>query len=114
MSGMAFILDMRAPTLVSSRNGILVGCLFASIVSMQKAEATLGTSEDVTLTDSIHIASIFYILAASVLGFTSYLWCEAGRGDEVLRLSRKIILPAYIISYVAINVLLIAYAAIIG
>jgi hypothetical protein len=81
---------------------------------MQKAEATLGASEDVTLTDLIHIVSIFYIPAASILGFTSYLWREAGRGDEVLRLSRKIILPAYIISYVAINVLLIAYAAVIG
>ena len=114
MSGMAFIMDIRESTFVSSRNGILVGCLFASIVSMQKAESTLGASEDVTLTDMIHIVSIFYILAASILGFAAYLWCEAGRGKEVLRLNRKIILPVYIISYVAANALLIAYAAIIG
>jgi len=114
MSGMAFILDTRDSTFVSSRNGILVGCLFASIVSMQKAEATLGASEDVTLTDSIHIVSIFYILAASILGFLAYLWCQDGRGEQVLRLNRKIILPTYIISYAVINSLLIAYAAIIG
>jgi hypothetical protein len=114
MSGMAFILDSRDSTFVSSRNGILVGCLFASIVSMQKAEATLGASEDVTLTDSIHIVSICYILAASILGFMAYLWCQAGRGEQVLRLNRKIILPTYIISYAVINSLLIAYAAIIG
>lgn len=114
MSGMAFLMDMRETTFVSSRNGILVGCLFASIVSMQKAEATLGASEDVTLTDLIHIVSIFYVLAASALAFLAYMWCEAGRGEEVLHLNRKIILPVYMISYVVINALLISYAAIIG
>ena len=114
MSGMAFVLDMAIPALVGSRNGILVGCLFAAIVSMQKAEATLGATEDVTLTDMIHIVSIFYILAASLLGFAAYLWCEAGRGEDVVRISRRIALPAYMISYGAINILLIAYAAIIG
>lgn len=114
MSAFAFILDMRESTYVSSRNGILVGCLFASVLSMQKAEATLGASEDITLTDMIHIVSIFYILTASALGFMAYLWCEAGRGELVLRLNRKIILPAYMSSYIAINLLLISYAALIG
>ena len=114
MSGMAFILDTRDSTFVSSRNAILVGCLFASIVSMQKAEATLGASEDVTLTDSIHIVSIFYILTASALSFLAYLLCQAGRGEQVLHLLRKIVLPSYIISFVVINLLLISFAAIIG
>ena len=48
IAGMCFILDVRFPTVVSGRIGLLVGCLFATIVNMQQAEATLGQSEDVT------------------------------------------------------------------
>ncbi|MCX5968373.1 MAG: hypothetical protein NTV57_12160 [Cyanobacteria bacterium] len=114
IAGMAFLMDVREPDIVSGRTGLLVGCLFAAIVNMQQTEATLGLSEDVTLTDMIHIISIAYILASSLLAMTAYLRCEAGREDFAQRMDRHIYLPIYMSSFVVVNVVVIAYAAIIG
>ncbi|MFM9088722.1 MAG: hypothetical protein ACKOPT_11405 [Cyanobium sp.] len=114
IAGVAFILDMREPDIVSGRTGLLVGCLFAAIVNMQQAEATLGMSEDVTLTDSIHILSIIYILAASLLAINTYLRCEAGEEDRARHVDRRICLPIYMTSFAVFNLVIIAYAATIG
>ena len=114
IAGMAFMLDMREPDIVSGRTGLLVGCLFAAIVNMQQAASTLGMSEDVTLTDSIHIVAIFYILVASILAVVSYLRAQSGKEDLAQRMDRKIYLPVYMYSYVVVNFLMIAYAAVIG
>ena len=114
IAGMAFLMDVREPDIVSGRTGLLVGCLFAAIVNMQQAESTLGLSEDITLTDMIHIISILYILVASVLAVIAYLRCEAGREDFAQRMDRRVHLPIYLSSFVVVNVVIIAYAAIIG
>ena len=114
IAGVAFMMDMREPDIVSGRTGLLVGCLFAAIVNMQQAEATLGMSEDVTLTDSIHVLSIIYILVASLLAIVTYLRCEAGQEDRARHVDRRICLPIYMISYLVFNLVIIAYAAILG
>ena len=114
IAGSAFLMDVREPDIVSGRTGLLVGCLFAAIVNMQQAESTLGLSEDITLTDMIHIISILYILIASVLALVAYLRCEAGRQDFARRMDRTIHMPIYLSSFVVVNVVVIAYAAVIG
>lgn len=114
IAGMAFMLDMREPDIVSGRTGLLVGCLFAAIVNMQQAASTLGMSEDVTLTDSIHIVAILYILVASILAIISYLRAQASSEDMAQRMDRKIYLPIYMYSYIVVNFLMISYAAVIG
>jgi hypothetical protein len=62
----------------------------------------------------IHIISILYILVASVLALIAYLRCEAGRQDFARRMDRRIHLPIYLSSFVVVNAVVIAYAAIIG
>jgi hypothetical protein len=114
IAGLAFFMDVREPDIVSGRTGLLVGCLFAAIVNMQQAESTLGMSEDITLTDMIHIISILYILAASLLALLAYLRCEAGREDFAQRMDRKIYLPIFLSSFAVMNAVVIAYSAIIG
>jgi hypothetical protein len=114
IAGIAFLMDVREPDIVSGRTGLLVGCLFAAIVNMQQAESTLGLSEDITLTDMIHIISIAYILLASVLAMVAYLRCEAGKEDLARHMDRRIHLPIFMSSFVVVNAVVIAYSAIIG
>jgi len=114
IAGIAFLMDVREPDIVSGRTGLLVGCLFAAIVNMQQAESTLGLSEEITLTDMIHIISILYILASSLLAMLAYLRCEAGREDFARRMDRRIYMPIYLASFVVVNAVVIAYCAIIG
>jgi len=114
IAGIAFLMDVREPDIVSGRTGLLVGCLFAAIVNMQQAESTLGQSEDITLTDMIHIISILYILTSSTLAMVAYLRCEAGREDFAQHMDRRIYMPIYLSSFVVVNAVVIAYSAIIG
>lgn len=114
ISAMAFYMDPREPDLVSGRTGLCVGCLFAAIVNMQQAEATLGISEDVTLTDQIHIVAIFYILASTVLAIVSYLRCERDDADRAQHLDRRVYLPVFALSYVVVNAVIVAYAVLVG
>jgi hypothetical protein len=114
IAGISFIYNTSQATLVSGRTGLLVGCLFAAIVNMQKADAVLGMSEDVSLTDLIHIISIIYILLASLQTVMSYLRCESGQEELAKRIDRKICLPIYMFSYAVVNIVIIAYSAIIG
>jgi len=71
-------------------------------------------SEDVTLTDSIHVVAMLYILVASILAIVSYLRAQAGGEDAAQRMDRKIYLPIYMYSYIVVNFLMISYAAVIG
>ena len=114
IAGFTFLMDVREPDIVSGRTGLLVGCLFAAIVNMQQAESTLGMSEDITLTDKIHIISILYILVASLLALLAYLRCEDGKQDLAQRMDRKIYQPIFLSSFAVVNAVVIAYSAIIG
>jgi len=114
IAGLTFLMDVREPDIVSGRTGLLVGCLFAAIVNMQQAESTLGLSEDITLTDKLHILSILYILVASLLALLAYLRCESGREDFARRMDRTIYLPIFLSSFAVVNAVVIAYSAIIG
>ena len=114
ISAMAFFMDPREPDLVSGRTGLCVGCLFAAIVNMQQAESTLGISEDVTLTDQIHIIAILFILASTVLAIISYLRCEKDEADRARQLDRRVYLPIFAISYVVLNIVIISYAILVG
>jgi len=114
ISALAFYMDPREPDLVSGRTGLCVGCLFAAIVNMQQAESTLGISEDVTLTDQIHIVAIFYILASTVLAIVSYLRCERDQADRAQHLDRHIYLPVFASSYLVVNAVIVAYAVLVG
>jgi len=114
ISAVAFFMDPREPDLASGRTGLCVGCLFAAIVNMQQSESTLGLSETVTLTDSIHILSIIYILISTVLAIWSYLNCQAGLQDEARQKDRRLYFPMFLSSFLAMNVLIITYAALMG
>jgi len=93
---------------------LCVGCLFAAIVNMQQLESTLGLSETVTLTDSNHILSIIYILISTVLAIWSYLNCEAGKEDQARQQDRRVCFPVFLCSFLAMNGVIIAYAALMG
>lgn len=114
ISAMAFYMDPREPDLVSGRTGLCVGCLFAAIVNLQQAESALGASEDVTLTDQIHIVAIIFILISTVLAIVSYLRCERDQADRAQVLDRRVYLPIFASSYLVINAVIIAYAILVG
>jgi hypothetical protein len=96
------------------RSALLVGSLFAVLVSMQSIEGTIGKSEALTMVDAIHITALIYILAAVIAALYSSRLCELGRPDAAIRYDRKICFSIFTISFVIFNAVMIINALLKG
>lgn len=106
ISLLAYFLDVATGT------GLLAGTLFAVVVNQQVSESLLGTVETLTLVDMIHITAMIYILATAVVIVYSHL---QDRAEEVLPIHRhRRSFSITWISYVVVNTIIIATAAIAG
>lgn len=114
LSCLSFFYDSDQTSLMSARTGLLVGCLFAVLVNMRALESVLGRTEGLTLVDQIHISTMIYIFAASVLGVYSRLMTEEGKRKWVLKFDRTILFRVFLGSFIVLNVVIISYAAIVG
>lgn len=110
LSAMSLLLNQD----YSDRLGILVGTLFAAVVNLQVADAALGQTDSFTLTDFIHVMAIVYIFAAACISLYSRKLTESGQSQAALHLDRQISLPVFVISFALFNIVIIAYAAIVG
>lgn len=110
LSIMALLLDED----FGDRMGIFVGTLFAVIVNMQAATSDLGSSNSVTLIDFIHIIAIVYIFITAILLVYTRFLSEAEQDKSSRYLMRRIAVPMLSGSFVVLNIILIAYAAIVG
>jgi purine-cytosine permease-like protein len=91
--------------------GLLAGALFAAAVNLVTASGALGNVSGLTLVDKIHVVVLGYILIAAVVAVVSRILVERGwQTGAIARLNYRVGLIAAI-SFVAINVLLIAFAA---
>jgi len=68
--GIALVSFLMAPDqapVFSGRMTVLVGALFATVVSMQVGDSLLGAPEAVSLVDEIHIVALLYVFVAAVM-----------------------------------------------
>lgn len=108
-----FLMRPDTPPVFSGRMAVLVGALFATVVNLQVSNGVLGSGEDVSMVDKIHIVAMFYVFAAALMAVLSRRTFEAGR-KELAERRDWISLFAFGVSFVLINVTLISLAAIVG
>lgn len=113
ISLVTFFLNPTQPAFVSGRIGALVGCLFAALVNLRAVDGVLGRTERLTLSDKIHIIVMLYILATIVETAYTRLMNEAGREKSSRHLDR-LSFAVSSISFIIVNLILIASAAIDG
>jgi hypothetical protein len=95
------------------RTGLLGGTLFAVLVNQRVAESVLGRVEQLTLLDIVHVVAMIYIFAIAIAGIYAQRLFNNGR-EEPARRSDRIGLWVTSISYVIVNLALLAVAAIRG
>ena len=110
---LSFLMNPQHPPIFSGRMGVLVGALFATVLSLRASEAVLGTTESVSLMDKIHIIAMVYILIAALITVFVRKAYESGN-EELAKRRNRIWLRVLGISFVLINGLLIILAAIAG
>jgi hypothetical protein len=114
--GIALLTFLMLPTDVgvfTARMTLLVGALFATVISMQFGEQTLGATLRVSLVDKIHILTLIYIFVAVVMTLISRKLC-ASEETERARRGDRISLQVFGSSFVLITGALIAVARIVG
>ena len=91
--------------------GLLAGALFTTAVNLVTASSALGSASGLSLVDKIHVVVIVYILLAAVVAVVSRVLEERGwEAAAIVRLNSRVGLVA-LISFIAVNALLIALAA---
>ena len=108
---LTFLMNPQHPPIFSGRMGVLVGALFATVLSLRASEAVLGTTESVSLVDKIHIIAMVYIFIAALITVLVRKAYES-RKEELAKRRDRVWLRVLGISFVLINALLIITAAI--
>ena len=109
----SFLMNPEHANIFGARMGVLVGALFATVLSLRASEAVLGTTESVSLVDKIHIIAMVYIFIAALISVLVRKAYESGR-EELAKRRNRVWLWVLGISFVLINGLLIIMAAITG
>jgi hypothetical protein len=110
---LSFFYDSSNTSLASPRRAIYIGALFATLLSMRLQETVLGRTEDLTLVDQIHIATILYVFGTGVVSVYSRLTSESGNKKLAMWLDRHIFFQLFTLSFVVFNIIAIAYAIIV-
>ena len=111
---LSFFYDSNETSLAGSRLAINIGALFATLLNMRSQESVLGRTDDLTLVDLIHIATIFYILFSGIVSVYSRLSVENGKTKQAKWLDRQFFFKLFTFSFLLFNVIAIAYAIIVG
>ena len=81
---------------------------------MRAPESVLGRTESLTMVDQIHIIAIVYIFTASLATVFSRITNENGKRKQAVWFDRYLLFRLFTISFIVLNVIIIAYAAIVG
>jgi len=106
-----YVMHLETTTAISPQLGLLAVALFSAAVNMVTASDALGGETQLTLVDKIHVVVLVYLVLAALVAVVSrLLW---GRGWREPTLARLNYLAGGLaaVSFVAINVVLIASAA---
>lgn len=110
---LSFLMAPDQATVFSGRITLLAAALFAVVVNLQVSDAVLGSLEEVALVHKIHILAMAYVFAAALLAIVSHRGYVSGQKERAKR--RDLVgLCAFSVSFVVLNVILIAAAAATG
>lgn len=113
ISLLAFLMLPTDGDTFAARITVLVGALFATVISMQVGQQMIGTTQRVSLVDKVHIVAMVYIFAAVVITLISRKFCTSG-ATNVARWWDRLSLLVFGSSFVAVIGALIAVAMSIG
>ena len=95
---------------LDGRIGLAVGALFAGAFNMREVSATLGSDQGLTLADQIHIIALVLIGVATVVAMMSNRMVASGWSPKQIDRFNYITCAIAAVSFVVINVVLIAIA----
>jgi hypothetical protein len=105
-----YVMHLETTTGIGPRVSLLAIALFSAAVNLVNASNDLGTASGLTLVDKIHVMVLVYLLVAAIVTVVSRMMLERGwEAADIARLNLRMG-AMVIISFVALNALLIVVA----
>ena len=76
---LSFLMVPESPPVFAGRMTMLVGALFATVINMQVSNNVLGSPEEVSLVDKIHIDALLYEFGAALVTIVTRNYYNSGR-----------------------------------
>jgi hypothetical protein len=96
---------------LGTRITLLGGALFACVINMRSVSSILGSEDGITLVDKVHITVLIYIVFSAILAVFNRIMLTRGWTERKLRHIDWWAAGVSIITFVAINGLLLSNAA---
>lgn len=105
---LSFWLTSKVHTYVSGRVGLIVGCLFSTIINQRLVENVIGRSSYVTHIDLVHLVTLICCISAGVITLIS---SRLSANQQIARaaLLDKSAFWIFLLLYVGFNVALVGY-----
>jgi hypothetical protein len=107
---LSFFYEIRQPSLVSARTGLLVACLFSALVNIQGVGYGAHGDPDPGRSNSPAV----YIFAGALATVFSRLTAEAGQAKQAMWLDPRLLFGGLTISFIGLNAIVTSYVAIVG
>jgi hypothetical protein len=113
ISLISYFIPPSDPILFAGRLTITSATLFTVALSLRAASTDLNSADRLTLVDWIHIVALAAILLDAIASLVTWLMVKHGRSTAEMDRFTYIMMTAVLVGFVAINVVLIAGAAIV-
>ena len=106
----SYLMHLETTTGIGPRVSLLAIALFSTAVNLINASNALGTASGLTLVDKIHVMVLVYLLIAAIVTVASRLLLDRGlEAVDIAALNYRVG-AVVLISFVALNALLIVLA----
>ena len=103
-------MHLETTTGIGPRVSLLAIALFATAVNLVNASNALGTASGLTLVDKIHVMVLVYLLVAAIVSVASRLLLDRGMETAAIAALNLRVGAIVVISFVALNALLVVLA----
>lgn len=101
-----YLLFSKDLGLLTARFSLLVGSIFALVISMRSVAAELGSTASLNLLDVLHVAALIYTTAG--IGAAVYTWLALRKDGDIAK-ERKVVFGIALVSTAAL-ILVVGYA----
>jgi hypothetical protein len=106
----SYLMHLEMTTGIGARVTLLAVALFATAVNLGNASNALGTASGLTLVDKIHVMVLVYLLVAAIVTVASRVLLDRGAdAADIVALNLRVG-AIVVISFIALNALLIVLA----
>jgi hypothetical protein len=106
----SYLMHLEMTTGIGARVSLLAIALFSTAVNLVNASDDLGTASGLTLVDKIHVMVLVYLLIAAIVTVASRVLLDRGaEAADIVALNLRVG-AIVVISFIALNALLIVLA----